>query len=104
MRIVGTTYPDVILGQWVGENANRDLARLSVIAFQDLINPALAAAYAAAGGRFVDVTAATGGYGSLDELVALPSGRLVPRPVAASAGSPTTASSATSTLARAATG
>jgi hypothetical protein len=34
------------------------------------------------GGTLVDVTAATGAYGSLDELVALPSGTLVPKPVA----------------------
>jgi lysophospholipase L1-like esterase len=82
VRIVGTTYPDVILGQWVGENANQNLAKLSVTAFKDFINPALSKAYAAAGGKLVDVTAATGAYGSLEELVALPSGTLVPKPVA----------------------
>jgi lysophospholipase L1-like esterase len=82
VRIVGTTYPDVILGQWVGENANQQLARLSVTAFKDVINPALTKAYRAAGGRLVDVTAASGAYGSLDELVALPSGAQVPKPVA----------------------
>ena len=82
VRIVGTTYPDVILGQWVGEDANQDLAKLSVTAFKDVINPALTKAYAAAGGTLVDVTAASGAYGSLEELVALPSGTLVPRPVA----------------------
>jgi lysophospholipase L1-like esterase len=67
VRIVGTTYPNVILGQWVGPNANQDLARLSNTAFKDFINPTLKKAYEAAGGRFVDVTAATGAYGSLDE-------------------------------------
>jgi lysophospholipase L1-like esterase len=82
VRIVGTTYPDVILGQWVGENANQELAKLSVPAFKDFINPALTKAYAAAGGTLVDVTAATGAYGSLEDLVALPSGTLVPKPVA----------------------
>ena len=82
MRIVGTTYPDVILGQWVGENANQELAKLSVVALRDLVNPALRKAYAAAGGKFVDVTAASGAYGSLDELVPLESGTLVPKPVA----------------------
>jgi lysophospholipase L1-like esterase len=81
-RIVGITYPDVILGQWVGENANQDLARLSVVAFEQLINPTLTKAYEAAGGRLVDVTAKTGAYGSLDELVELPSGTMVPKPVA----------------------
>ena len=81
-RIVGITYPDVILGQWVGENANQDLAKLSVVAFKQLINPTLTKAYEAAGGRLVDVTAKTGAYGSLDELVPLPSGTMVPKPVA----------------------
>jgi lysophospholipase L1-like esterase len=82
VRIVGITYPDVILGQWIGENANQDLAKLSVTAFKDFINPALSKAYTAVGGSLVDVTAATGAYGSLEELVALPSGALVPKPVA----------------------
>lgn len=82
VRIVGTTYPDVILGQWIGENANQQLARLSVTAFKDFINPSLAKVYSAVGGRLVDVTAASGAYGSLDELVALPSGTQVPKPVA----------------------
>jgi lysophospholipase L1-like esterase len=82
VRIVGITYPDVILGQWVGEDANQELAKLSVTAFKDFINPALTKAYAAVGGTLVDVTAASGAYGSLDELVALPSGTLVPKPVA----------------------
>jgi lysophospholipase L1-like esterase len=82
VRIVGITYPDVILGQWVGENANQDLAKLSVTAFKDFINPSLLKAYTAVGGTLVDVTAASGAYGSLDELVALASGTLVPKPVA----------------------
>jgi len=81
-RIVGITYPDVILGQWVGENANQDLAKLSVVAFKQLINPTLTKAYEAAGGRLVDATAKTGAYGSLDEFVPLPSGTMVPKPVA----------------------
>lgn len=81
-RIVGITYPDVILGQWVGPNPNPDLARLSVVAFKDFINPTLEKAYASARATFVDVTAASGAYGSLDELVPLPSGELVPKPVA----------------------
>jgi len=65
--IVGATYPDVLLGQWVGPNPNQDLAKLSVVAFKELINPELAKAYAAAGGELVDVTAASGAYGSLAE-------------------------------------
>jgi lysophospholipase L1-like esterase len=81
-RIVGLTYPDVILGRWVGADADQNLARLSVAAFRTLINPALEEAYATAGARFVDVTAASGAYGSLDALVdAGPLGQ-VPGPVA----------------------
>jgi lysophospholipase L1-like esterase len=70
-RIVGITYPDVILGMWVGENANQDLAKLSVVAFQSLINPALKATYEAVDGRFVDVTAATGAYTPLEQTTTL---------------------------------
>lgn len=67
--IVGTTYPDVILGQWVRRPVNQNLAQLSVTAFRSLINPALQQAYASAGGRLVDVTAATGGYVPLTQTV-----------------------------------
>jgi lysophospholipase L1-like esterase len=80
VRIVGLTYPDVVLGDWV--KGNQDLARLSVVAFRDLLNPALKERYEAVGGRFVDVTAATGAYGSLDELVAHDPYGEIPRPVA----------------------
>lgn len=82
VRIVGTTYPDVILGQWVGEGADQELAKLSVVAFQALINPALKETYEGVGGAFVDVTAATGAYGSLDELVDYPPYGTIPKPVA----------------------
>jgi hypothetical protein len=81
--IVGTTYPDVILGQWVGLNPNQDLARLSVVAFKELINPELKKGYASAGGKFVDVTAASGAYGSLDETTTRLAGYgTIPLPVA----------------------
>jgi lysophospholipase L1-like esterase len=83
-RIVGITYPDVILGGWVsGVPADQDLARLSVIAFQQVINPTLKQAYESVKrGSFVDVTAATGAYGSLDETVDLPPYGVIPKPVA----------------------
>jgi lysophospholipase L1-like esterase len=80
--IVGLTYPDVILGQWVREPVNQDLAKLSVVAFQQLINPTLKTAYATAKGRFVDVTAATGAYGSLDATTTLAPYGTIPVPVA----------------------
>jgi lysophospholipase L1-like esterase len=82
VRIVGITYPDVILGQWVGANPNPDLARLSVVAFRQLINPTLKKAYESVRGRFVDVTAATGAYGSLEETTTLAPYGVIPVPVA----------------------
>jgi lysophospholipase L1-like esterase len=82
-RIVGITYPDVILGGWVsGQQADRDLASLSVIAFKSLINPALKEVYESVGGRFVDVTEATGAYGSLEQMTTFPPYGEVPVPVA----------------------
>jgi lysophospholipase L1-like esterase len=81
--IVGTTYPDVILGGWVNGGANgQQLATLSVAAFQSLINPALANAYTGVQGQFVDVTAATGAYGPLTELTDVPPYGSIPVPVA----------------------
>jgi lysophospholipase L1-like esterase len=83
VRIVGTTYPDVLLGQWVGPAPNQELAKASVTAFQSLINPTLEQAYAAARARFVDVTAASGAYGSLDETTTrLAAYGAIPLPVA----------------------
>jgi lysophospholipase L1-like esterase len=65
--IMGLTYPDVILGEYVYPSvpataARISLAQLSVVAFKSLINPALTTAYAPSGGVLVDVTSATGGY------------------------------------------
>jgi lysophospholipase L1-like esterase len=81
--IVGTTYPDVVLGQWLdGTPEAQQLASLSVTAFRELINPALAKAYADAGGTFVDVTAATGAYGPMTELTPLAPYGEIPVPVA----------------------
>jgi lysophospholipase L1-like esterase len=78
--IVGLTYPDVILGDYVyppGGPNNTSLAQLSVTAFEALINPALKAAYGSAGGSFVDVTADTGAYTPLSQTVRLmPYGRI----------------------------
>lgn len=83
VRVVGTTYPDVILGLDVSKVPSlRSLAQLSVVAFKDLINPALRSGYAAVGGAFVDVTAATGAYGSLRATTVLAPYGTVPVPVA----------------------
>jgi hypothetical protein len=81
--IIGTTYPDVILGLYLSKSASsRSLAELSVTAFKDLINPALKAEYTAVGGSFVDVTAATGAYGPLTQMTNLPPYGTIPVPVA----------------------
>lgn len=82
-RIVGTTYPNVILGDYLSPDPNlRKTAVLSVTAFKSLINPTLKAAYEGVGGQFVDVTAATGAYGPLTEKTDLPPYGSIPVPVA----------------------
>jgi|tagenome__1003787_1003787.scaffolds.fasta_scaffold20640529_1 lysophospholipase L1-like esterase len=70
-RIVGITYPDVLLGSWVGQNPDQELAKLSVIAFKSLLNPALKDMYESVGGRFVDVTKATKAYTPLEQTTTL---------------------------------
>lgn len=81
--IVGTTYPDVILGLYLAlGGSERTLAELSVTAFKNLINPTLKALYTSVGGTFVDVTAATGAYGPLTQMTDLPPYGSIPVPVA----------------------
>lgn len=62
VRIVGTTYPDVILGGYLAGPAGQALATLSLTAFRSFLNQALEEEYGNVGGRFVDVTTATGAY------------------------------------------
>jgi lysophospholipase L1-like esterase len=85
--LIGLTYPDVILGDYVYPSlpataARISLAKLSVVAFKSLINPALTAAYAAASGVLVDVTSATGAYGPLTKTVTVRPYGVIPVPVA----------------------
>lgn len=81
--ILGLTYPDVILGLYTLPNpALQQFARLSVPAFQSVINPALKTAYEAAGEQFIDVTAATGAYGPLSPTVDAPPYGQLPEPAA----------------------
>jgi lysophospholipase L1-like esterase len=58
--LIGLTYPDVVLGAWVYPSSDPDqsLAKLSITAFDSLINPTLLKAYTGGGGTsgFVDVT------------------------------------------------
>lgn len=72
--IIGSTYPDVILGLYVHPThpapiAAVNLAKVSVVAFKSLVNPALSKSYASSGGAFVDVTKATGSYTSLTRTI-----------------------------------
>ena len=81
--IIGTTYPDVALyGFLLPLPIAEKLARLSVTTFRDVINPALAAEYGSGAGVLVDVTRATGAYGSLDATTRLPPYGTIPVPVA----------------------
>ena len=81
--IVGTTYPDVILGLYLSKSASaRSLASLSVTAFKALINPALKKQYESVAGYFVDVTSATGAYGPMTETTTLAPYGKIPVPVA----------------------
>jgi lysophospholipase L1-like esterase len=60
-KIIGLTYPDVILGDYVypSGSPNVQLANLSVTAFDLLVNPTLKGAYTSVpGGSFVNVTQA----------------------------------------------
>lgn len=85
--IIGSTYPDVILGTYVyptnpGSTAAINLANLSVVAFKSLVNPALAQSYAASLGAFVDVTKASLGYRPLTRTVHTKAYGTIPVPVA----------------------
>ncbi|HEY6426483.1 MAG TPA: SGNH/GDSL hydrolase family protein [Acidimicrobiales bacterium] len=85
--IIGSTYPDVILGGYVWPHnppaaSTVNAAKLSVAAFKLLINPALSKAYASSDGSLVDVTAATGAYGSLTTTVNTKTYGTIPVPVA----------------------
>ena len=82
--IIGLTYPDVLLGQWVYPpgTSNQGVASLSVTAFKASINPALSTAYAKASATFVDITAATGAYTPLAQTTTLAPYGTVPVAVA----------------------
>lgn len=83
VRMVGITYPDVLLGDELSQNAKlRSIAGLSVTAFQALINPGLQTAYQAGNAQFVDVTKATGAYGSMSQKTTLAPYGSIPEPVA----------------------
>lgn len=73
-KIIGITYPDVILGDWVYPTGatNQSLAGLSTTAFDSLINPTLKAAYTSIpNGSFVNVTSAPYKYATTGDDTAL---------------------------------
>jgi lysophospholipase L1-like esterase len=73
VRIIGITYPDVVLGLWTtGKQSDQDFAKLSLFAFRGLLNPALKESYTSVRkGSFVDVTTATGAYTPLEQTTTL---------------------------------
>ncbi len=85
MRIVGSTYPDVVLGAWVRQDVfgaiAPTLAANSLTSFASVINPGLRKAYATVGASFVDVTTATGAFGPF-VTTTIPTYGTVPVPVA----------------------
>lgn len=81
--IIGTTYPNTMLGQWVHEPVNRQAAAVSTRLYSDVFNPQLKLAYEAAGATFVDITQETGGYGPLTNLTTLDPYGEIPASVAA---------------------
>lgn len=82
--IIGLTYPDVILGEWVYPpgKPNQTLATLSVTVFKSLLNPELKKAYASASAEFVDVTADTDAYQPLSQTTTLTPYGSIPEAVA----------------------
>jgi lysophospholipase L1-like esterase len=82
-RIVGIAYPDVFLAGLLDHPGGaRRFAMQSASAFQSQINPQLRKSYESVGATFVDITKATGGYGSLTEKTTLPPYGNIPTPVA----------------------
>jgi lysophospholipase L1-like esterase len=67
--IIGLTYPDVVLADWLTGPSGVATAEASISAFQDVINPDWQAAYASSNVTFVDVTAAFGAYTPLVQTV-----------------------------------
>jgi lysophospholipase L1-like esterase len=67
--IIGLTYPDNDLADWLSGPSGVTIAEESIAGFQQVINPDWAAAYASANVTFVDITAAFGTYTPLTQLV-----------------------------------
>ncbi len=79
--VIGLTYPNILLGPWI-TSPNRPAVAEAGAVFESTFNPALRSHYEGAGAQFVDVTEATGGYGSLDETTVVEPYGEIPVPVA----------------------
>lgn len=80
--ILGLTYNDVDLADWLNGPGGQVIAEESVVAFQNVINPDWKAAYASANVTFVDITAASGAYTPFSQLVNDPTYGKIPYAVA----------------------
>jgi lysophospholipase L1-like esterase len=80
--IVGSTYADVVLGQYLKGDNGKAIAELSVGIFRDQINPTLKSGYAKQKIGFVDATAGFGGYIPFDQTTELEGYGKVPQAVA----------------------
>ena len=101
--MISITYPDVVLGAWLAHPSQKAFAKLSVVAFKDLINPDLKAGYKPSKTHLVDVTKATGAYIPLTKTVKDPTYARSRRPWLMRAPTPGSARSATSTRTTSAT-
>jgi lysophospholipase L1-like esterase len=81
-KIVGLTYPDVVLGAWVRSENGKNLAKASVPVFKDQINPALKGAYSKQKIGFVDATTAFGAYIPFEQTTMLAPYGTIPQNVA----------------------
>jgi len=72
--IVGNTYPDVVLGEWIYSDDGKNLARASIPVFRDQLNPAMKSAYAKQKIGFVDATKNFGAYIPLEQTTFTPYG------------------------------
>lgn len=71
-KIVGLTYPDPYLGEYLQRTpAAIRTASMSRLLFKTYLNPALKTAYTRNGAEFVDITAISGAYDSLDQTTTL---------------------------------
>jgi lysophospholipase L1-like esterase len=67
--IIGLSYPDPDLAEWLSGPSGVAIAEASVTTFQQVLYPAWEAAYASSNATFVDIAAATGAYTPFTQLV-----------------------------------